>query len=193
MEKLTPQEVQSWYKIITDFPGYYNNFVKNFSALVQQGQYIREKRPELLPEYNRLLESGSKTYAKLQSLKTNVDKMRSIWSDVTGWLRSAVGLEGLGIAPIIWAGMATGAAIGILTGVANWLTEVSTFAARVEEAKRLEAKGLSPSEVTRQLKERFGEPGSGGSFFGIPIKAIMLGIIGLIALPTILNILNRQR
>lgn len=190
--ELTKAEAQSWYKIITDFPNYYANFQKNFSALIQQSQYVREKHPELLPEYNRLLESGSKTYGNLMTLKSNVDKMKSMWNSVSDWFKNALSLNGLGVAPIIWGGMAAGTAIGIITAVGNWLTETSTFAARLEEVKRLEASGLSPQQATIEVNRRFGEPGSSGSIFGIPLKAIMYGAIGLIALPIILQFFRKK-
>lgn len=195
MAELTKAEAQSWFRVISDFPGYYANFQKNFSSLIQQSQYIREKHPELLPEYNRLIISGNKTYGNLMTLKNNVDRMKTIWSDVTGWLKSAIGLSGLGIAPIIWGGIAAGTAIGILTAAGNWITEVSTFAARVEEGKRLEAGGLSPQQATAELTKRYGEPGSssGGSIFGIPLKMIMFGAIALVMLPTILQLVNQRR
>lgn len=193
MPELTQQEALSWYKVITDFPAYYENFRKNFSALVAQYPYLKEKHPDLLPQYYQLLEEGNKTYAKLETLKTNVDRMKSIWSSVVNWFKSATGLGSIGIAPIVWAGMAAGTALGILTAVSNWLTNVRTFAARIERIKAYEAQGMSPERATKLVEQQLGPVGTESTVFGIPLKAVMLGVIALIALPIVLNFISSRR
>lgn len=190
MAELNVSDVKTWARIITDFPGYYKNFQENYNALIQQYQFVK-KYPDLLAEYRRLLEEGNKTYSKLYTLNENIQKLKSIWGSVTAWFRSVTGLGEMGIAPVIWAGMAAGTALGIFSSVGKYLTEVRGFASRVEEAKRLEAMGKSPEEVTRIIRERYGVPGSEVTFFGIPLKLILFGGLALLALPLILQSMRR--
>lgn len=206
MGALTVADVNQWYKVITDFPAYYQNFNLNLNALLAQGPYLRAKHPGMLPEYNQRVNNALKLRAQLETVRSAVEKMRSMWETVTSWLRNVTmtaeqkayetrptrGVDGLGILPVVWGGIAAGAALGVLAAVGNWLTETKIFAARVEEAKRLEAAGRSPEEINEILKGRFGDPGTGGTFFGVPIKAIFYGILALAAIPFITQLMKRK-
>jgi hypothetical protein len=222
MAEMTPKDVQQWYQVITDFPNYYRNFTENYNAMVAQRDYVQSQHPELATEYIRLMEDGQKTYGKMQGLSQQIEAVKSVFarigSSIPDWLKEAgafaykvtpigmatsayqtvkgwLGLSGLGVLPvIIWGGIAAGTAVGVLVSVGNWLTETKTFAMRVEEAKRLEAQGLTPDQVTRTLTQRFGEPGSSGaSIFGVPVKWIVIGAIGLIAAPTVISLIRSRR
>lgn len=222
MAELSPGDVQQWYKVITDFPNYYRNFTENYNAMVSQRDYIQSRHPELASEYVRLMGKGQETYSKMQSLSQQIEAIKSVFasvgSSIPDWLKEAgvslykvspigvaqtfaqkitgwLGLSGLGVVPvIIWGGVAVGTAIGVLVSVGNWLTETKTFAMRVEEAKRLEAQGLTPEQVTRTLTQRFGEPAAaGGTIFGVSIKWIVIGGIALIAAPTVISLMRSRR
>lgn len=187
--QLTAPEAESWYKVITDFPNYFSNFEINYNALRNQRDYVLSRRPELTDEYNSLMVEGDKRYQQLLALRENVGSVSNAFASagttITDWISEAknsvsswFGFGNLGIVPIIWAGMAAGTAIGILSGVAVWLSNTANFASRIEEAKRLEAIGMAPEQVTATLNERYGEPG-GESFLGIPTEWLKWGAIGI--------------
>lgn len=184
-------EAVQWYKVITDFPNYWNNLQKNFQALLAQSQYITEKHPELRPEYDRLVRTGSENYQKMYEINAAISGIKSRWSDFTSWLGDKFTLNGLGLVPIYIAISAASAA-AVLYSVGKWLTETATFAQRVEESKRLEAQGMTPAQVNAAIATRYGTPDS-GTLFGIPIKWVIGGALVLVFAPMVLNLLKPKR
>lgn len=187
----TPQEAQSWYQILTDFPSYWSNFQKNFQALLAQSNYITSKHPELQAEYDRLVREGSENYQKLYEINGSLQSIKSGWDTFTGWLTG--GFSGLSIAPII-VGISAASAGAVFYAVATWLADTSKFAQRVEEAKRLEAQGMKPAEVTTTLEKRYGSPDSGSvTLFGFPIKYVIIGAGLLFIAPTVIDLIKKRR
>lgn len=209
--ELKPAEVQSWWKIITDFPGYWDSFNTNYQALLQQANYVYQYHPEMKAEVDKLVNDGSKLYAQLLSVKQAIDGINNTFSaagtTVEGWLQSAgsfasdtydtvkswLGLSALGIVPIIWAGMAVGTAAGILIAVGNWLTSVQATATRLNRIRELEASGLTPKQASSQVDGELGPAEKESTFLGLPIKWLIVGAVLIVALPPFFNYLSSRK
>lgn len=192
MEIATQQEAQSWYSVITDFPSYWDNLQKNYQGLIAQANYIYTKHPELKAEYDKLLNEGGALYNKMAAINETVTNIKSNWNAFTSWLQSAVGISGLGILPAIPIAISAAAAAGVIYSVAQWLTKNAELAARLDIFHAAEAKGATPAQASEIANRTIGVPSS-GSFFGLPIKWLVIGGIALFALPVILPLLKGRK
>lgn len=212
--ELKPAEVQSWYKVITDFPEYYRAFSENYNGLLSQHDYVYYSHPELVPEYEKLMAEGTQLKGKLDSVNAAIDGVMNVFhnagttiedwlsdsGDVIGgtaemaWynIKDLFNLNGLGILPIIWAGMAVGTAAGVLIAVGKWLTTVQQTASRINRAKELEAQGLTPTEVTERVKAEYGS-GDESTFFGIAVKWWLLGAVAIFVLPPLIGMIRDRK
>lgn len=213
--ELQPAEVQSWWKVITDFPGYWDSFNTNYQALLQEANYVYANHPEMKPEVDRLVTEGSQLYTQLVGVKNAIDGVQNAFSNagttIEGWLHDAggyvggaydsvkawlglSGLSALGILPIIWAGMAVGTAAGILIGVSNWLTSVQATATRLNRIHELEAQGMTAPQAAAQVSNELGAPGdSSATFFGVPLKWILVIGVTIFVVPPLLNYLSVRK
>ena len=182
----TQQEAQSWYSVVTDFPNYWVNLQKNFQGLLAQSNYIVTKHPELRSQYDQMVREGSELYNRMNTLNETINSIKSNWNAFTGWLKSTVGMSGLGILPIIPVAIGAAAAGSTLYLVGQWLTKAAEMAKRIDLYKSEEAKGLSPQQAAANVDMVLGKPSS-GSFFGIPIKMIMIGAAALLLIPLIMG------
>lgn len=183
----SPQEAQEWYKIITDFPGFFTNYQNNYNGLVSQGNYIYTQHPEWKADYDTLLNKSTDTYNKLFSINDSINSIKNNWSDFTGWLSGAVGLSGLGILPLIWAGVSAAAAAAIIYEAGQLLSEMADRAARYNMAKDYESKGMTPEQAAAQVKSVLGAPGSAGTFLGVSYTVWAIGAAAILLGPTLLK------
>lgn len=183
----SPQEAQEWYKIITDFPGFFANYQNNYNGLVSQGNYIYTKHPEWKADYDALLNKSTDTYNKLFSINDSINSIKNNWSDFTGWLSGAVGLNSLGILPLIWAGVSAAAAAAIIYEAGQLLGQMADRAARYNMAKDYEAKGMTPAQAAAQVKGVLGAPGSSGTFLGLSYTVWAIGAAAVLLGPTLLK------
>jgi hypothetical protein len=183
----SPQEAQEWYKIITDFPGFFANYQNNYNGLVSQGNYIYTHHPEWKADYDDVLNKSTDTYNKLFSINDSINTIKNNWTDFTGWLSGAVGLSSLGILPLIWAGVSAAAAAAIIYEAGQLLSQMADRAARYNMAKDYEAKGMTPTQAAAQVKGVLGAPGSGGTFLGISYTVWALGAAAVFFGPTLLK------
>lgn len=187
----TQQEAQSWYSVVTDFPNYWVNLQKNFQGLLAQSDYIITKHPELRAQYDQMVREGSELYQRMFNLNETVNSIKSNWNAFTGWLQSAVGMSGLGILPVIPVAIGAAAAASTLYLVGQWLSKAAEMAKRIDLYKSEEAKGLSPQQAAANVDMVLGKP-SEGTFFGLPIKWLVIGGIALFALPVILPMFRKR-
>lgn len=191
MTDLTTTQEVSVIKILTDFPNYFNNFVKNYQGLIAQGNYIYQKHPELKSEYDAILNRGTKNYNELFRIKGAIDKIKSAGKSVTDWIKGKLGItDSLNFAPLIIAGVSAASAFALITAIGSWLKDTSTFAKRIEFLKDQESKGVSPIQAANLAEKVFGKPGETGFFSNIRNIMILGGI--LIALPYVLKMIGRK-
>lgn len=93
---LNATDAPSWWDFITKFDATYASFTENYDALKQLGPYIQSKHPELLSQYNSMMQQGAANEAKLKQLKATRDYVYSwlTWlenggTDITTFLSSA--------------------------------------------------------------------------------------------------------
>ena len=92
---LNATDAPSWWDFITKFDATYASFNENYDALKQLGTYIQTKHPELLAQYNQMMQDGASNAAKLAQLKATRDYVYSwlTWlenggTDITTFLSS---------------------------------------------------------------------------------------------------------
>jgi len=205
-EVITEAQAPSWSQWITDFDKSWKLFNDNYTGLVSVGPYVREKHPELLPQYNKLVEDAQAHYQTLLKLKGVRDQVAS-WLTQAGhiiggigdtlaapfkWIGSLFGGgsgvsgNGLGIAPIIVAvGIASASAALIV--IAKWITDAFTFANKLNAMMKLESEGHSPESAAAAIQ------GLQGSFLGIPWKWIVIGGVLIVLGPPLIKMIEGRR
>lgn len=183
----TQSEAQEWYKIVTNWPQYWDNFQRNYRGLLAQSNYIATKHPEMRAEYDKLVNSGSKLYQRMLAVDQTVNTIKNTWSEFTGWVKGTVGLQGLGFIPVA---IGAASAVALIISVGLWIRDALQHARTLELMKDLEAKGMPPAQAA-DVASKF--PGSGtGTLFGINIKWLIIGGIALMVLPTIIPMLRKS-
>src|ERR1700682_518310 len=93
---LNPADAPSWFDFVTKFDATYASFYDNYNALMSLGPWIQTAHPELLPQYNSMLQAGAVNADQLNSLKATRDYVSSwlAWvqtgaQDMTGFVTSA--------------------------------------------------------------------------------------------------------
>src|SRR5882672_9821845 len=93
---LNPADAPSWYDFVTQFDKTYSSFYDNYNALMSLGPWIQTNHPELLPQYEAMLQCVGVNADQLEGLKAPRDYVWS-WlqwlgagaSDVTGFVAGA--------------------------------------------------------------------------------------------------------
>lgn len=183
----TQSEAQEWYKIVTNWPQYWDNFQRNYRGLLAQSNYITTKHPEMRGEYDKLVDSGSKMYQRMLAVDQTVNAIKNTWGEFTGWLKGAVGLQGLGFIPVA---IGAAAAASLIYSVSLWIRDASQHARKLELMKDLEAKGMSPGQAANEASKFTGS--GDGTLFGIDIKWLVIGGIALMVLPSIIPMLRKS-
>ncbi len=202
MATFNPLDAAQWRQWANDFDNTARLFQTQYAQLQQLAPYVRQRHPELLSSYNSLVTRGAQhqaTLATLNQLRAQVgDWLAGIGQAVSGavvasmdWLKQRFGLGGLGVAPLIAiAGIA--AAAGAILVIANWIKESFEFSQRLNALYRLEATGQTPENAARIIGQTVGLPGQGGSFFGIPVNYIIIGVALVLLGPPLLNLLTER-
>lgn len=189
---LTNTQEISVIKVLTDFPNYFNNFLKNYQGLIAQGNYVYSRHPELKAEYDAVLNRGSKNYNDLYRIKSVIDSFKQKGKSIVDWIKGKIGLsDSLGIAPLIIAGISAASVFGMITAIGSWLKDTSVLAKRLEFLKDQEARGLSPSEAASLAERTFGKPGATSLFGNIQNLLLIGGAI--ILLPYLFKMFGGKR
>jgi len=211
---LNPNDAPSWWDFITKFDATFASFNENYSALQQLGPYIQNNHPELLSQYNSMMQQGATNDATLQKLKATRDYVYSwlqwletgagnIASFVSStaqstysWALQQMGLggieEGLGFIPVAMAVIGTAAGIAALVVIAKWITDAYTFAQRLNALQAQEAQGLTPAQASQIVNQTLGAPSSGG-FLGIPWVLIAWAAIAVVIGPPVIKAITDAR
>jgi hypothetical protein len=213
MAELFAQDAPAWSQFVRDFDGAYKSFVDNRAALLQLGPYIRASHSELLPQYQLLLQRAAILAPQLQALADTRAK-------VAGWLasigavykaavdatsraieraagvvdaaRRALGLDGLGVAPVV-AIVGVAAAGVTLTLITRWVADTYLFAKRLNAMQELERKGYTAAEAANAVNDVMGQPGApGGIERTVSTILWVVALVG-IGLPLVSNLLQQSR
>jgi hypothetical protein len=182
----TQQEAIEWSKILTDWPNIWQSFQRNFQGLLAQSQYMQNKPADVRAEYDAMVRKGSELYQRMFEINASVEKIKGAWNTFTGWLKGVTGLSGLGILPAIPVLVSAAVAASVIYSAGAWLREASQYARKIETMKSLEAKGVAPAEAARAAGQMV-ETDAGPSLFGIPVKWILVGIVGLLVVPPVVK------
>lgn len=213
-QTLNPNDAPSWLDFVTQFDATYQNFYDNYNALMSLGPWVQTNHPELLSQYNDMLNRGASNAYQLEQLKATRDYVYS-WlqwlqsgaSDIStfvsssaqsayDYLKSEFGLSGydggLGFIPVAVAAVSAAAGIAALVVIAKWITDAYTFAQRLNALQDQEAKGATPQQASAIVNSVLGTPPS-TEFLGIPFTLLVWGAIAIILGPPIIKALTHER
>lgn len=202
---LNPADANSWLDFVTRFDASYKSFMDNYNGLVMMGPYINSKHPELIPEYDRLVNAGAANYNKLIELKATRDYAYSwlTWlqngaQGVFQWFTDSVGLSGydrgLGVIPVAIAIVGIGAATAALVVIAKWIADAYKFAQRLNALQELERQGKTPAEARATIDAAMGPPTSViGDLLGIPFNTLIVGALLIFLGPPIISAITARR
>lgn len=185
-DQLTPQDM-SW---LEKFRQAAIEFRDALASLVSMQSYV-QSRPALKKEYDGLMSTGSTIKATVEYITTTVDKVTGFFSNLFGlgnmpmYARPS---SQLGVIPLIPIAMISGA----VAVMGKWVRDVYLFERTVSEQKRLESRGLSPSEASAIVQGNSSAAG-GDSLFGAfsplikPAAVLVGGLFLLKALPSLLS------
>jgi len=211
---LNPNDAPSWWDFVTKFDATSASFNENYDALKQLGPYIQTSHPELLPQYNSLMQSGASNETSLNKLKATRDYVYSwlqwlqtgagnIASFISSnaqaaytWTLQQLGLgeveQGLGVIPVAMVIVGVATAVAALVVIAKWITDAYTFAQRLNALQAQEAQGLTPTQASQIVNQTLGAPSS-GSFLGIPWTLIAWAAIAIIVGPPVIKAITDVR
>lgn len=196
MTELNPSQELSLIKVLTDFPNYFKNFQENYSGLLLQGPYIASRHPELSSEYNSLVSTASDNYNKLVQINSALNTIKNTGNTIVEWVKGTFGtaiFSGLGVLPLIIAGISAASAYAIITSVAKWFIDANAFAKKLDYIKTQEAKGATPQQAANMATQIFGEPSTETTFLGLPIKWLIVGAVLIFLGPPLINALAGRR
>lgn len=177
----TRAEQVAWYDLIGRFRATAQQFEQLFARLVKQKSIIAG-HPSLAPQYNALLSTAS-------TLQTKIVQTRDATNRVLGWLKGLFGFSGLGelgIVPLIPI-----AAVAVsVAAIGKWIKDAYVFSKKLDELRRLEARGVPPSQALRQVQSL--TPASGVTLFGFNAKWLMLGGVALLVAPLVFDFFKQR-
>lgn len=205
-ETLNPSDAGSWLDFVTKFDNASATFTANYNGLMALGPYIQTKHPELLPQYEAMLQRGSEHAYTLQQLKYTRDTAAAwiAWlqqgaQNTFDWFKSTVGLQGVeqngfGYVPVIVAIVGIAAASAALLVIASWIKDAYVFAQRTNALQDMERKypGATPAQVSAAVNATLGAPGS-NEFLGIPWTLLIWGAVAVFLGPPLLKMLEGRK
>jgi hypothetical protein len=196
MATMQQADANSWLKFVTDFDEVNEAFEDNYAALLAIGPQVNQY-PDLIPNYDRLVNEGATHRQTLQNLKATRDYAAS-WLN---WLKSGArgvfqyfglsGSHGLGAIPLV---LGVGAAIAALASITYYMKEIYIAAQRYNTFITERARGRSPEQAVVAAKQLFPE----GSLFGSLISGdtmtyIMIGLFAIFVAPSLIRALSGGR
>lgn len=190
MSDLNASDVPKWAKFVTDFDNQYAAFNDNYAALLSMRDWVYEKNPDIIPQYEEMMEKGAahkKTLDGLKKVRDTVAKWLDGIQKLTGMIP---GLGSMGALPLIPVAISVGAASAALLTVGNWIKDAYFLAQNLNERRRLEAQGLPPAEAARLANQA--RPPSRG-LFGIDMRWLVVGAGLFLAWPYVTRALENRR
>lgn len=213
MTTFNPLDAAQWRQWVNDFDNTARLFATQYANLQALAPYVQQRHPELLPQMQSLIARGATHQATLATLN-QLRLQAANWLSTIGqnvsnavnasmdWLTSRfqngwriiTGLgalpNGLGLAPVVAiAGIA--AAVAAIIVIANWIKESYEFTQRLNALHSLEQNGATPEQAASIVARTVGAP-SGGSFFGIPVNMLLIGVALIVLGPPVLNLLTAR-
>jgi len=173
----TKGEEVAWYNLVGQFRAKAQQFEQIYNKLMSDQSYALSN-PALASDYRALLQIGRVTRAKIIATRNKIDS-------VIGWLKGLVGMNELGFIPLIPIAIVAAS----LAAITKWVTDAYAMSARIDEAKRLEAKGVPPERAAKIAGRRVASQGGGlvGSLLGIHPGWLIAGAIAVVALPPLIT------
>lgn len=162
----TPDNQTAWYDVIGKFKAKASEFERERLKL-EKYKTLAARNPKTKAEFERLSGQGV-------SIKANIQKITSSVSDTWNWLKSSIGLSGLGILPLIPIAVVAGS----VTLMSKWLADAYMFNKKMESIEKLQAKGVSASEASA-IVDRADQPIGSGLFGGIGKSVVLIALVGV--------------
>lgn len=204
---LNPADATSWWDWVTNYDQTLANFQTAYANLVAMTPWVQANHPEMLAQHNALVQEGNQHLQELNDLKATRDYVYSwlnwLWSgasNVANFVGSeatslynsaltALGLQGLGIAPVVAvAGVAAAAAV--LVAIGYWIQKAVAQYQRESFIQQQESQGVAPQDAINQANQTFGSPVStsgADNLLGIPWNYVILGVVAIFVLPPLVD------
>lgn len=208
--QLVAKDAPAWSQFVRDFDGAYKSFVDNRNALLQLGPYIQSKHPELLPQYQSLLQRSNALAPKLQALAETRQKVGG-WLGTLGTVyqsavdatsraiekaaglvssaRRALGLGELGIAPVVVI-VGVAAAAATLAGITKWVSDAFLFAKRLNALQELEQRGYTVDAAAAAVNQVMGKPDAPGGLERTVSSILWVVVLAVIGVPIVSKLLS---
>ncbi len=157
----------AWWNVVAQFKAAAAAMESAYERLIREADYVAA-RPALQAQFDALVRRAA-------SVRATVESIRAQLAGAVDWLRSvgaAVGLNGLGVLPVL--GIA--AIAGAVALVAKWTTDTIKFLTVVAEQRRLEAAGVAPERAAEIVRgTAAAAAGTASSSWWIPVAALVVG------------------
>ena len=127
-------------------------FRKVYDSLLQK-RAVAESDPQLLSEYNALMNRASSIQSIIQKATASVDWIRHQATQAQSMFD---GLSGVGVLPVIVWGAAVAAMTGAITAMSYWLSGAYEWSKRAQIAETVLRAGGSGAEVSKALSKPSG-------------------------------------
>lgn len=216
---LQPADAGSWWDWITNYDQTLKTFNQQYNQLLSQAAYVRNQHPELLDQYESLLNSAKEHLQTLNTLKATRDYVYS-WldwlnngakqginfltsaaSNTYNYLMSSLGLQGLGIAPVVVIGVAAAAAALVIIGY--WIKDAVAFNQRLtalqQQEAAFQAQGMTAEQAAARAQQVVNNtlgpaPGSAASInsnlLGIPWTYLVWGAVAVFLGPPLIEAMS---
>lgn len=145
--------------LITDFKAKAREFWQLWENLDARRAEVATAPAGLQVEYNNLMDRGLGIREKIETVTALIDKAANMYQDAKAWLMDQFGLSGvsyrqlsgLGFIPLIPVAV-IGAAVA---AIGYWVNDAYQFAAKLDEIKRLEARGVDSATAHQMVEQTF--------------------------------------
>ena len=179
----TTQQDLAWYDLVGRFRRKAAEFERIFNKLVNDRDFV-SRRPALKADYDRLLSAGRLLQAKIVSARNKINS-------ALAWLKGLVGLDGLGFLPLLPIALVSASNVAI----GKWVSDAYMMSKRIDETRRLEAKGYSPSRADALATRSTSTAGGGiiGGALGLNPKWLIAGAVLIVVAPPLFKMLGSRK
>ncbi len=172
------QPPPEWWNVVGQFRAKVDEFENNYQGLLAQRDFV-QTRPALAAKWNQMVQDGAairrsnqdildKIDAVENAVGQAVDTVESGASSAWDWIKSQVGLSGLGFVMVL---VPIAVIVTALAAIAKWSLDALNFSKTLEETRRLEATGVAPATAAEIVATQRGNTtGSPFSFLGFQIN-----------------------
>ena len=160
------------------------NLIERFREASQRVDQVLDKlrgqedaaraSPGLSMEYDTIMQRANLLRASIADTLGRIDSAVQWVKGAGDWLKSAFGLSGLGVVPVV---IGIGAITAALAAITKFLVDAWSLSKRIEEQQRLEARGLSPQQAAAIVEQGTGSS-AGRQFVTSLIPFAALALVG---------------